>query len=65
MGIAMGDQDMISGFLDTSNEQPKSVMPNIMQSGEMSLGFGEPLSWEMIGLGLEEQLPPQDMIDEL
>ncbi|MCJ1418011.1 hypothetical protein MMC32_004356 [Xylographa parallela] len=65
MGIAMGDPDMINNFLDTSNEQTKPVMPSIMQSAEMNLGYGEPLSWEMIGLGLEEQLPPQDMIDEL
>ena len=65
MGLAMGDQDMMSGFLDAANDQTKPGIPNIITSGEMNFGLGEGLSWEMIGLGLEEPLPPQDMIDEL
>jgi len=28
-------------------------------------GMGGDFSWEMIGLGLEEPLPPQDTIDQL
>lgn len=33
---------------------------------DLDLGpFDEPMTWEMIGLGLEEQLPTQEAIDEL
>jgi hypothetical protein len=32
---------------------------------EPDLGSGNDFSWEMIGLGLEEPLPAQDVIDEL
>lgn len=28
-------------------------------------GVGSSFTWEMIGLGLDEPLPPQDIIDEL
>ncbi|KAK1828247.1 hypothetical protein QBC39DRAFT_157452 [Podospora conica] len=31
----------------------------------IGLGNGDNFTWEMIGLGLEEPLPPQDTIDEL
>ncbi len=32
----------------------------------MSMGIDDnTFTWEMIGLGLEEPLPPQDTIDEL
>ena len=69
IGMAMGDQDMMSGFLDATDNQPdrsiKSGSGNTTQSGEVNTDFGETISWEMIGLGLEEPLPPQDMIDEL
>ena len=38
------------------------------QSGaasDIDLGFGDSKTWEMIGLGLEEPLPPQETTDEL
>lgn len=62
MGLGMGDSDMMSGFLEAaeqSNRTTQSKMPSL------DLKPDEPFSWEMIGLGLEEPLPPQDMIDEL
>lgn len=65
MGIG---PDMMSGFFDATTEHqplaPKQMMPDMLQT-DVSGGFGESLSWEMIGLGLEEPLPPQDMIDDL
>lgn len=33
---------------------------------DLDLGaFDEPMTWEMVGLGLEEPLPTQEAIDEL
>ncbi len=37
-------------------------------SADLNMGMGlddNTFTWEMIGLGLEEPLPPQDTIDEL
>lgn len=37
-------------------------------TADMNMGMGlddNTFTWEMIGLGLEEPLPPQDTIDEL
>ncbi|KAH0556350.1 hypothetical protein GP486_005727 [Trichoglossum hirsutum] len=44
---------------DTGTMQPPSL------SIDPALGGDVPLTWEMIGLGLDEPLPPQDAIDEL
>jgi len=61
--------DMMSGFFGATAEHPslasKQMMPDMLQTDDVGAGFGESLSWEMIGLGLEEPLPPQDMIDDL
>lgn len=38
---------------------------NIPPMHDPTLGIGEEFSWEMIGLGLEEPLPNQDVIDDL
>lgn len=32
---------------------------------DINLGIDDPMSWEMIGLGLEEPLPMQEAIDDL
>jgi hypothetical protein len=32
---------------------------------DFTMDTGDEFSWEMIGLGLEEALPPRDVIDEL
>ncbi|KAI9932930.1 hypothetical protein MW887_009182 [Aspergillus wentii] len=44
----------------TLGQQPQSA-PGYLPGG----GFGSDLRWDMIGLGLEEPLPNQDVIDEL
>ena len=43
-------------FGDVQQDQPM---------GDPSLGITEDFSWEMIGLGLEEPLPNQDVVEEL
>ena len=43
-------------------------MEDLTFTGDMSMGMGiddSNFTWEMIGLGLEEPLPPQETIDEL
>lgn len=61
--------DMMSGFFGATAEHSslasKQAMPGMLQTDDAGAAFGESLSWEMIGLGLEEPLPPQDMIDDL
>ena len=41
--------------------------PQILEPLPLDPGLGgaAPLTWEMIGLGIDEPLPPQDVIDEL
>ena len=69
MGLSMGDHDMMSGYVETgsdrSNISASRMMPNALAPGDMSMGTNDNFSWEMIGLGLEEPLPPQDMIDDM
>lgn len=66
--MGMGS-DMISAFFGATPEHSslasKQMMPDMLPINDAGAGFGESLSWEMIGLGLEEPLPPQDMIDDL
>lgn len=43
-------------------------MDNLSFPTDMNMGMGiddNTFTWEMIGLGLEEPLPPQETIDEL
>ncbi len=50
---------------DSPNAPPLDDFPF---SGGIGMGIGgvdNNFSWEMIGLGLEEPLPPQETIDEL
>ena len=69
MGLAMADQDVMAGFLGPGDGQaPRSrhqSASNTIPTVESTLAPEEPFSWEMISLGLEEPLPPQDMIDDL
>ena len=39
--------------------------PSFAISQNLESGIEEQFSWEMIGLGLEEPLPPQETINEL
>lgn len=69
MGMGIGDHDIMADFLGTGSErlQPSThhSIPNVIPEGNLSLSPEESFSWEMIGLGLDEPLPPQGMIDEL
>ena len=69
MGLSMGDPDMLAGFLGTGDAQPSRSRnqseSNLLPTVDPSLAPEETFSWEMISLGLEEPLPPQDMIDDL
>lgn len=43
-------------------------MDELTFTADMNMGMGiddSTFTWEMIGLGLEEPLPPQETIDEL
>ncbi|KAK2755908.1 hypothetical protein FQN54_005704 [Arachnomyces sp. PD_36] len=57
-----GMEDVTSLPLDNPFGDSQQTMPSLT---DPSLGFGGDFSWEMIGLGLEEPLPSQDVIDEL
>lgn len=51
-----------------SGESPQPPMDNMAFTADMNMGLGlddNTFTWEMIGLGLEEPLPPQETIDEL
>lgn len=51
-----------------NGESPPQPMDNMGFPEGMDMGMGlddNTFTWEMIGLGLEEPLPPQDTIDEL
>ena len=69
MDIGIGDQDIITGILDPPDEYQSSAsqrsISNIMPAGDMRLPSSEPVSWEMVSLGLEEPLPPIELMDEL
>jgi hypothetical protein len=51
-----------------NKDSPQQPMNDLTFTTDMSMGIGlddSTITWEMIGLGLEEPLPPQDTIDEL
>jgi len=51
-----------------NGESPPQPMDNMGFSEGMDIGMGlddNTFTWEMIGLGLEEPLPPQESVDEL
>jgi hypothetical protein len=51
-----------------SGESPQAPIDNLTFSSDINMGMGlddNTFTWEMIGLGLEEPLPPQDTIDDL
>lgn len=50
------------------NDEPPQPTIDMAFTADMNAGMGldgNTFTWEMIGLGLEESLPPQDTIDEL
>ena len=60
----MDSQDFMDGiFSSTSNPQNMPPIPSMM--ADTAPGVDDSISWEMIGLGLEEPLPMQEAVDEL
>ena len=53
---APGEPMSMSGFTDPS-------IGNLMN--DFGMGATDDFSWDMIGLGLEEPLPNQDVIDDM
>lgn len=51
-----------------NGDSPQAPIDNLGFPGDLNMGMGledSTFTWEMIGLGLEEPLPPQETIDEL
>jgi hypothetical protein len=51
-----------------NGESPQPPLNDLGFGADMNMGMGlddNTFTWEMIGLGLEEPLPPQETIDEL
>ena len=56
-GINIGISN-VPPMYDAGTMQPPPLL-------DPALGGGDPLTWELIGLGLDEPLPPQDVIEDL
>lgn len=73
--VANTIQKALPGSNDYANDPEPTTRPFMGANTSMSESFqigganantGEPnFSWEMIGLGLEEPMPPQDVVDDL
>lgn len=67
----MGNQELMKGLFDSPfviNHNNTSPVPSLVPdtlSQNQSLGLDDTVSWEMVGLGLEEPLPTQEAVDEL
>jgi len=51
-----------------NGESPQPPLNDLNFAADMNMGMGiddNTFTWEMIGLGLDEPLPPQETIDEL
>ncbi len=46
-------------------ESPQPVMDEMGFNSQLDMNMDQTFTWEMIGLGLDEPLPPQETIDEL
>jgi hypothetical protein len=56
------ENNPVSGMISP----PSFVDPSLgSMIPEIGLGVSDDFSWEMIGLGLEEPLPSQDVIDDM
>lgn len=67
--IPLPDSDTGGGNLPHLSSQP-NILPDVFENQQNTgfVGLGSSnndFSWEMIGLGLEEPLPTQEVIDEL
>lgn len=65
--IGLGGVNGSDGWAFNDNPQ-QAPMDDLGFNTDMNMGMGlddNNFTWEMIGLGLEEPLPPQESIDEL
>ena len=60
LDMGMGEDDGMLGISGNQSGSLRHTSPGMASSKEQSN-----YSWEMIGLGLDEPLPPQDMVDDL
>lgn len=59
----MGGHDMLSGFASATSNP---LMPSVTVTPSDTHNTTHPdFPWEMVSLGFDEALPPQDMIEEL
>lgn len=69
LDFTMGDQDAIADILDSSNPfnaaASQSNLETMYPQDQFGLGADDQFSWELIGQGLEEPLPSQEVINEL
>ncbi|CAM1507286.1 Fc.00g069270.m01.CDS01 [Cosmosporella sp. VM-42] len=68
--IALGERDMDTRWHFNGDSPQAANLDDFNFNANMSMGMGMNnaggnFTWEMIGLGLEEPLPPQETIDEL
>ena len=63
-GFGMDGHELMDDiFNSTSRTQNISPVPSMIP--DTNTGIDDSMSWEMIGLGLEEPLPMQEAIDDL
>jgi len=66
VNVTMGSTESISQIMRSPAMTPQEGFPAMQNSSSLNPSLaGEPFSWEMIGLGLEEPLPQQEVINEL
>ena len=64
----MGDGDMMTGFAGATSTPLLGTgrpMPTLTVTSSEGHNTGPDFPWEMVGLGLEESLPPPDTVDEM
>ncbi len=62
------DRDADRWHFPGDSPQPQPTMDDLTFNASMNMGMNiddTNFTWEMIGLGLDEPLPPQETIDEL
>ena len=65
---SLGTEDIMTEFAaaaTAAHPVPNSRLQNVRSTQNAASESNPEYSWELIGLGLEEPLPPQDMIDEM
>ena len=68
MGLTTEEQDILRGFLNVPSNPAAAevtVADPTATSDASNIAESPTFSWEILGLGLQEPLPPQDMIEDL